>query len=736
MTSLLDAPRAMFSARWRRYDRGRSRLLSVALLALGVAASGCATAPRGGAAPAAPVVPVVTWEQKLAWMMRLEDQRILRDPNPLPPVILRSATRTEPALVAPPAPSDLLRLLNDEEPRVRRRAALAIGRVGLAEGIQPLADLLKDPEGEVRQMAAFALGLIGDPAARPALLAALAGADPLLQGRAAEALGQIGDRTDAVPVAAMVKAHVDAGVLSGIEPDDLTYALAPAVEAARLGMYALARLASYDALASAVLDPAGQPVSRWWPVAYAIQRIADARAQPVFMTLLETPGRYTASFAVRGLAATKAAQATGALRGIVEQRTRHHAVVLQAIRALVALGDASSLPVFVKILADEQAEPPVRVEAMAAVAALASSDSVDLLLDLVSSPQPWLRAPALRALARVDPDTFMGTLAGLDADRDWTVRVAIASALGSVTHERSLARLTAMLQDRDGRVVPAVIAAMAATKAPGIEQILIERLRTEDFVARMAAANALGDLKAAAAVPALIAAYRASAGDTTYVARAAILGALSRIDAAAARPLLQEALTDRDWALRLRAATLLREQGVTGTDATIRPAAPGRPVDSPEWQALVSPPFSPHAFIDTEKGTIEIELAVLDAPLTVDNFVALARKGFFNGIAIHRVVPDFVVQDGDPRGDGEGGPGYTIRDEINQRPYLRGTVGMALDWEDTGGSQFFITHSPQPHLDARYTVFGHVVNGMDVVDLIVPWDLVKQVRIWDGVSPQ
>ena len=74
--------------------------------------------------------------------------------------------------------------------------------------------------------------------------------------------------------------------------------------------------------------------------------------------------------------------------------------------------------------------------------------------------------------------------------------------------------------------------------------------------------------------------------------------------------------------------------------------------------------------------------------------MSLARKNFFNGVPIHRVVPDFVVQDGDPRGDGEGGPGYTIRDEINQRPYLRGTVGMALDWQDTGGSQFFITHSP------------------------------------------
>ena len=97
-------------------------------------------------------------------------------------------------------------------------------------------------------------------------------------------------------------------------------------------------------------------------------------------------------------------------------------------------------------------------------------------------------------------------------------------------------------------------------------------------------------------------------------------------------------------------------------------------------------------------------------------------------------MPNFVVQDGDPRGDGEGGPGYTIRDELNERPYLRGTVGMALDWADTGGSQFFITHSPQPHLDARYTVFGHVMAGMDVVDRIQQWDVIRSVRVWDGVE--
>jgi cyclophilin family peptidyl-prolyl cis-trans isomerase len=150
---------------------------------------------------------------------------------------------------------------------------------------------------------------------------------------------------------------------------------------------------------------------------------------------------------------------------------------------------------------------------------------------------------------------------------------------------------------------------------------------------------------------------------------------------------------------------------------------------------LTNPPVSTQAFIDTDRGTIQIELAVLDAPLTVDNFIVLARRGFFNGLTFHRVVPDFVVQGGDPRGDGEGGPGYTTRNEISEQPYLRGTVGIALDWADTGGSQFFITHSPQPHLDAKYTVFGRVIGGIDVVDKIQQGDVIRRVRVWDGQQP-
>jgi len=136
------------------------------------------------------------------------------------------------------------------------------------------------------------------------------------------------------------------------------------------------------------------------------------------------------------------------------------------------------------------------------------------------------------------------------------------------------------------------------------------------------------------------------------------------------------------------------------------------------------------AVLATEKGTFTIDFLPEDAPLTVDNFVKLARAGYFNGLEVHRVVPNFVMQDGDSRGDGNGGPGWSIRCEVNIIPYERGAVGMALSGKDTGGSQWFVTHSPQPHLDGGYTVFGKVNEaGMKVVDKIVRGDKILSVRI-------
>jgi cyclophilin family peptidyl-prolyl cis-trans isomerase len=138
---------------------------------------------------------------------------------------------------------------------------------------------------------------------------------------------------------------------------------------------------------------------------------------------------------------------------------------------------------------------------------------------------------------------------------------------------------------------------------------------------------------------------------------------------------------------------------------------------------------APIARIETERGVVELELFAGDAPITVHNFVTLTQRGYFDGQRFHRVVPNFVVQGGDPRGDGSGGPGYAIRDELNRHRYLRGTLGMALSGPNTGGSQFFVTHSPQPHLDGGYTVFGQLIAGGDVLDRIVQGDRIVRVLL-------
>jgi peptidylprolyl isomerase/peptidyl-prolyl cis-trans isomerase B (cyclophilin B) len=137
------------------------------------------------------------------------------------------------------------------------------------------------------------------------------------------------------------------------------------------------------------------------------------------------------------------------------------------------------------------------------------------------------------------------------------------------------------------------------------------------------------------------------------------------------------------------------------------------------------------AVIALEKGgELRIEFFPQDAPKTVENFVTLARKGFYDRLTFHRVVPDFVVQGGDPKGDGTGGPGYTIKAEFNKQPHVRGSVAMARSQHpDSAGSQFYICYGPTPHLDGNYTVFGRVVSGMEHVDRIKQGDRMTSVSI-------
>ncbi|MFD2640303.1 peptidylprolyl isomerase [Piscibacillus salipiscarius] len=139
-----------------------------------------------------------------------------------------------------------------------------------------------------------------------------------------------------------------------------------------------------------------------------------------------------------------------------------------------------------------------------------------------------------------------------------------------------------------------------------------------------------------------------------------------------------------------------------------------------------------HATIKFENGEqIKIDLYEEEAPNTVNNFVKLAEEGFYDGLTFHRVIPNFVIQGGCPRGDGTGGPGYTIKCETEDNPHKheRGSLSMAHAGKDTGGSQFFICHSAQPHLDGVHTVFGKVTEGVDVVDRVRPGDVMDKVIV-------
>jgi len=144
--------------------------------------------------------------------------------------------------------------------------------------------------------------------------------------------------------------------------------------------------------------------------------------------------------------------------------------------------------------------------------------------------------------------------------------------------------------------------------------------------------------------------------------------------------------------------------------------------------------MKPTAVMTLEKGAeIRIEFFPEDAPKTVANFVALAKKGFYNGLTFHRVVPNFVVQGGCPKGNGTGGPGYNVPAEFNAQKHVRGTVAMARSQHpDSAGSQFYICYGPTPHLDGNYTVFGHVVAGMEHVDRIQQGDRMASVGIVEG----
>ena len=698
--------------------------------------AGACTKPRSIESPTSTPV---TFADKVEWILRLENQRVLRNVPNMPPTAdpaLTAIGSDRTSGVSLRSQPDLVTLLSDPEPQLRRRAALAIGRVGLPEGVEPLMAALSDSELEVRQMSAFALGLIGSSSAGDALVAALSDPEPLVRGRASEALGRIGLVGSAPSISAMVQRHVSDTF--DLDPEDQTHPLLPGAEAFRLGLYALAELGDYELIADVVLQENGRPILWWWPVAYALQRTGDPRAAVALTMLAGVQGSLGVAFAAQGLGALGDASAVDTLTGLLDLDRRDEHVVASAVRALGRIDDSRAAVALRKFILTRDLVPTLRVEALEALSAQTNADATDLFVELMTDRWSPMRAAALRGLARSNPDVFMLVLSGLGDDRDWRVRAALADGLAHATADVATFRLRRLLEDEDQRVISHALRALVSHHVPEAESVLIAQLEREDVVVRKTAALLLGEFGSSLslAVPdALARAYERARADSAYLARAAIVEALTQIGGPVAEDILKAALNDADWAVRVKAATGLRARKAdAAANDVIRPA-PGR--NSVDFSAphLVRPTVSPRVYLDTERGMVELELNVIDAPVTADNFAVLARRGFYDGLTFHRVVPYCIVQGGDPRHDTEGGPGYTLRDELNQVPFLRGTVGMVRDWPDTSGSQFFIALSPQPHLDGRYTAFAKVVSGMDIVDELRQGDAIRRVLVWDGTGP-
>ena len=667
-----------------------------------------------------------TFEEKMSWILRLEDQRILQTTQAPPAAEIIETNHDANPIVQG---RSLLKFLTDTDARIRRRAALAVGRVGLAEGVTPLVSTLADPDPEVRQVAAFALGLIRDLSGVEALKAALIDPSPLVKGRAAQALGLIGDRTAAAAVSDMVFRQLSWGVE---QPDDFSFDVDPNVDSLRLGISALARLGRFEPMAEALLDAGGQPRIPWWPLAHALQQLNDQRSLSALISFVRWPSSYGATFAAKALGELGDVAAVDDLLHLIQSDDPF--VAASAVSALGRLGESRVVSPLLRLLRHSDLPLPVQRETIAALGNLRASEATNVMLDLLSHKHPLMRAEALQALAKISPETFSLVLSGLDPDRDWTVRAALARVLGSLDLEFSTSKLKTMLRDSDQRVVASVLSALVRLRPDGINTTLLDHLHSDDPNVRATSARGIGELGLEEAVESLIEAYHRSNDAPHSVTRLAVIESLSNYQTSSAKSAIEMAMADSDWSVRERAAEILSKRDPSRSYMEmIRPAPVTMPSVTYDEDELVNPTVSPHVYLETSKGTVQIELAVLDAPLTVRNFTRLASEGFFDGVRVH-FGPGFALQTGEPGCGSCDGLVRAIRDEVNEIPFVRGTVVMVNEGPNTGAGQFLIMRMPQPHFEAIGTAFGRVVAGWSVLDSLEEGDRLLSARVWDGTD--
>lgn len=621
--------------------------------------------------------------------------------------------------------------LHDSSPSVRRRAALAAGRIGDPSLALALSDRLNDPVPEVRRVAALALGLIGDPRSEARLEGALKDSDAIVRARAAQAIGYLGDPKGAAAVAHMVMAAVPAGASPlTVRGDDAGNPDDPWLEL-RLGLFALADLKDVPTAATVLVD-GGRSRFDWWAATWVATTLKAPELDPVLYAAATSADKWSRALAADGLGRRDDAAAFQALTKLVQDR--EETVVARALVALGRTGDPRAPQVIEPFL--ESGSSSLKLSALDALFLLSPDPKTrDAVVALAGHEEPAIRAGAMRLLARLDPSELALVLSGSGRDSAWAVRAAVAEGLAGAHDELSLGLLYGLLKDEDPRVVAAVIDPLRVSLGSASSLALVQQLGQADLGVRAAAARGLAALGDTSHLPELSAAYQRSLGDRDPEARLAIVNAMATAhNTAASEALLAAVKHDPSRAIRVEAAKAAAALGASPPGIEPEEARPtldylvGMAPYNPEPGA---PVFTPRAFLHTRRGTIEIHLNTVEAPLAADMFVALARRGFFNGVEFNRVSPGERVEGGCPRGDGLGGPGYRIRREAGMKPFGRGAVGLLANFKDTEGSRFFIALSPDPRQDAHATLLGTVANGLDVVESLRAHDTIDRVEIWD-----
>lgn len=613
-------------------------------------------------------------------------------------------------------------------PEIRARAYRALGRIQDPALLDAMAAGLDDADASVRAEAAFAVGQLFDAAAEPVLLEALDGEkDMAVRTRLVEALGKCG--TEAV-VPRLIS------LMESGEP--------PLAREAALALGILGNDGVDISAAASTLENAlnGSDPEMSWRAAFAAYRGDVKQAGSGLVRSLKSEDPLTLIYSAKAVGKFKARRFHPLLVPLLKnQDWRVRVEALQALGNVRAKYEQASLA----SLCLEDSVESVRLAAIGAMGMMAGGGGLGRLGRLEESSDWRIRSAIIKAKARGRGDGALPDLKDAIHDPDWRIRAATAEALGEVPSEHSLLLMESMTSDESPQVASTVLTGLASYPQRHAVEVIRPFLESGDPAILTNAATAAGQRYDYDAVPLLIQAYGRLVAPVDAEPMTAILDALGSIltatpendpigkltdgQRAQATALLESALHDDTPAVSTAAArALTRVKGETVQPVTTSSGIP-ESLDMDLAVALASREKPVTARLETNRGTIVLELLGREAPGTVANFVDLARNGFYNGLTFHRVVPDFVVQGGDPRGDGWGGPGYTIRCEYNPLSYTRGMVGMALSGKDTGGSQFFITQSEQPHLNGRYTIFGRVSQGMNVVDTIQVGDVINEITI-------